>query len=129
MEEYLSRAMCISCLESSQVERLQSLERARGYLIPNANIMELFGLSPIKNRYGIPEDDKALSVHKERVKNEILRVSKEFNRGTPYFSSFDVDDAHGFDWFINENKSKIIWDYASGRGRKSLSRELEESEA
>ncbi len=120
IKTYIGRAMMVSMLEEPQLINLQDIEKAKGYLIPNWNIQTMYGLSSIKDRYGIPDDSIEQNSHNKRIMDEIDRLHlKSIDELFPE----GLDWIHAFDWNIMAAKNKIVWDFV-GAGKRGNIKDL-----
>lgn len=114
MKTYLGRAMQVSYLTQEQLEKLQTREKIRGYLIPNWNIQSVFGIPSIKERYGIPDNNENQIQHNNRIDKELQ--AKGFLK-TGEFYEDGLDWNHAFDWAVFKRAHEIVWDYSGGKSK------------
>lgn len=125
MKGYVSRAYQISCMEFDQVERLHEREKTCGFIIPNWNIQELFGVPSARTVYNLPVENELLAINNVRLEKELK------DKGFLKVGMFDESLSwyHAFDKKVCEKKDQIIWEYAGPRkDRRNLVQTIEQND-
>lgn len=118
MEFWLARAMQMSYLDESQIQRIQLTEKnikPWPHCIANGNIQEILQVPPIRQRWGIPDDAESQAKHAQRIEMELKRINIA---ETPYGRPGEVnyEATHSMDLAVFNLGPKIVWDYSAGRG-------------
>ncbi len=140
MDFFVSRAMQVGYMDDSQLRALHAKERDRGTCFANFEIQRMFGLSTVKDRWLIPDDNGAQEIHAQRVKMELLtskvarnevvtlykdnHEKKDFN--LPPWENLTIgnlESVHAFDArvldAVNDMKISLVFSGA-GAGKSSL---------
>lgn len=112
-----ARAMQIATLDLGQIDRLHEVEKAVSRCLMPYEMQSIFGISEMKGRYELPDNDEGLSTHKNRIEAELKRLELEKKCG--YISEIQVENTHKFDMEVYGNKGQIVWEYSGGGKRKS----------
>jgi hypothetical protein len=115
MKGFVARTQLVSYLTREQLEKVQAREKIRGYIIPNWNIQEVFGLPTIKEKYGLPDDNEALARNNTRIEAELK--NKGFMSTGEYYEG-NLEWMHAFDWNVFNRSGEIIWESTGGRHGK-----------
>lgn len=132
MKNFVVRALSIGMLSEDQIHSLHKLENKKLYLIPPYNLRPLFGISSIKEFYGLPQDPEELANYGEKIK--ALIESKVVSLGELIsVENGDIEMTHEFDWGLFKRRNELPLAYENsaqmmgkpGRLRKILEAKLE----
>lgn len=118
MKRWLARAMQVSCLEETQLKKLQELEKKRNYLIANWNIQTLFSLPSLKEKLHFPGNEETNIAYCHSLEQEIIQKGW-LERETWQADFSDIERMHSFDWLIFHNKSQLFFEFTERRTKKS----------